>query len=53
MPCPCLARDEREAIDKSNIIGGDRTRHAKPQNPTGYSEGPDEDQVRTHDYDYP
>ena len=23
-------RDEREAIDKSNILKGDRTRHAKP-----------------------
>jgi len=25
-----LERDEREAIDKSNILKGDRTRHAKP-----------------------
>ena len=23
-------RDEREAIDKSNILKGDRTRHARP-----------------------
>ncbi|KAI9791305.1 MAG: hypothetical protein M1816_004086 [Peltula sp. TS41687] len=39
-----LERDEKEAIDKSNIIKGDRTRHAKPQGP-GYSEGPDEDDL--------
>ncbi|KAH7357112.1 hypothetical protein BKA65DRAFT_534847 [Rhexocercosporidium sp. MPI-PUGE-AT-0058] len=25
-----LEQDEREAIDKSNILKGDRTRHAKP-----------------------
>lgn len=36
-------RDEKEAIDKSNIIK-QRTRHAKPQGP-GYSEGPEEDDL--------
>lgn len=25
-----IERDDKEAIDKSNIIKGDRTRHAKP-----------------------
>jgi hypothetical protein len=39
-----LERDDKEAIDKSNIIKGSRTRHAKPQGP-GYSEGPDEDDL--------
>ncbi|KAI9885931.1 MAG: hypothetical protein M1823_002257 [Watsoniomyces obsoletus] len=34
-----LERDDREAIDQSNIIK-DRTRHAKPVG--SYSEGPDE-----------
>ncbi|KAI9367779.1 hypothetical protein BJX61DRAFT_547172 [Aspergillus egyptiacus] len=40
-----LEQDEREAIDKSNILRGGRTRHAKPQYPTGYSEGPEEDDL--------
>ncbi|EEP81949.1 conserved hypothetical protein [Uncinocarpus reesii 1704] len=39
-----LAQDEREAIDKSNIMKGSRTRRAKPQG-QGYSEGPDEDDL--------
>ncbi|KAI1614956.1 hypothetical protein EDD37DRAFT_401593 [Exophiala viscosa] len=37
-----LEQDEKEAIDKSNIIKG-RTRHAKPVG--SYSEGPDEDDL--------
>ncbi|KAL2424520.1 hypothetical protein ABEF95_011365 [Exophiala dermatitidis] len=38
-----LEQDEREAIDKSNIVKGGRTRGAQP---TGsYSEGPDEDDL--------
>ncbi|KAL9100302.1 MAG: hypothetical protein Q9163_004301 [Psora crenata] len=38
-----LARDDIEAIDKSNIIKP-RTRGAKPTG-VGYSEGPDEDDL--------
>ncbi|KAI9748990.1 MAG: hypothetical protein M1815_002833 [Lichina confinis] len=38
-----LQQDEKEAIDKSNIIK-DRTRHAKPEG-VGYSEGPEEDDL--------
>ncbi|KAJ5444438.1 uncharacterized protein N7458_008310 [Penicillium daleae] len=33
-----LANDEKEAIDRSNIIN-ERTRHAKPQTDNGYNEG--------------
>ena len=40
---PNSERDDKEAIDKSNILKS-RTRHAKPQGP-GYSEGPDEDDL--------
>ncbi|KAF7169733.1 hypothetical protein CNMCM5623_002385 [Aspergillus felis] len=40
-----LADDEREAIDKSNILRGDRLRHAKPQTANKYNEGPDEDEL--------
>ncbi|GES60575.1 hypothetical protein ATEIFO6365_0006003600 [Aspergillus terreus] len=40
-----LAEDEEEAIDKSNILRGDRLRHAQPQSSTKYSEGPDEDDL--------
>ncbi|GES66950.1 hypothetical protein ATEIFO6365_0017001200 [Aspergillus terreus] len=40
-----LAEDEEEAIDKSNILGGDRLRHAKPQSRTKYSEGPGENDI--------
>ncbi|KAL4760268.1 uncharacterized protein BDW70DRAFT_69365 [Aspergillus foveolatus] len=42
-----LEQDEREAIDKSNIISGKgrSLRHSKPQAPSGYSEGPDEDDL--------
>ncbi|KAJ6021296.1 hypothetical protein N7540_006800 [Penicillium herquei] len=40
-----LARDEDDAIDKSNIIEGDRTRHAKPMTSNQYNEGPDEDEI--------
>ncbi|KAJ9492627.1 hypothetical protein VN97_g578 [Penicillium thymicola] len=37
-----LEVDEREAINKSNIMRGDRLRHEKPRSTTKYSEGPDE-----------
>ncbi|KAL4861313.1 hypothetical protein BDV12DRAFT_180460 [Aspergillus spectabilis] len=37
-----LAQDEDEAIDKSNILRGDRLRHAQPGAQTGYAEGEDE-----------
>ncbi|GFF44747.1 hypothetical protein IFM61606_01893 [Aspergillus udagawae] len=40
-----LADDEREAIDKSNILRGDRLRHAKPQTANKYNEGPGEDDL--------
>ncbi|PGH14386.1 hypothetical protein AJ80_05976 [Polytolypa hystricis UAMH7299] len=40
-----LERDEQEAVDKSNILKGDRTRHAKPQTASGYNEGPNEDDL--------
>ncbi|KAJ5771647.1 hypothetical protein N7520_002176 [Penicillium odoratum] len=40
-----LEADENEAIDKSNIIKGDRLRHAKPQTSNKYNEGPDEDDL--------
>ncbi|CAI7645264.1 unnamed protein product [Penicillium discolor] len=37
-----LEEDEREAINKSNIMRGDRLRHAKPRSTNKYNEGPDE-----------
>ncbi|KAL4919251.1 hypothetical protein BDW62DRAFT_179726 [Aspergillus aurantiobrunneus] len=37
-----LAQDEYEAIDRSNILGGDRLRHAKPGLQGEYQEGEDE-----------
>ncbi|KAJ5157018.1 uncharacterized protein N7482_008118 [Penicillium canariense] len=40
-----LEMDEKEAISRSNIIGGDRTRHAKPQTSNGYNEGPSEEEL--------
>lgn len=40
-----LAQDEQEAIDRSNILRGDRLRHAKPRTQDGYSEGPGEDDL--------
>ncbi|EED19809.1 conserved hypothetical protein [Talaromyces stipitatus ATCC 10500] len=40
-----LAQDEREAIDQSNILGGDRLRHAKPRSRNAYNEGPGEDDL--------
>ncbi|KAF7589027.1 hypothetical protein BBP40_004854 [Aspergillus hancockii] len=40
-----LERDEGEAIDRSNILGGDRLRHSKPTTQNKYSEGPDEDDL--------
>ncbi|OJJ82981.1 uncharacterized protein ASPGLDRAFT_437485 [Aspergillus glaucus CBS 516.65] len=40
-----LEEDENEAINKSNILKGDRTRHAKPQSANRYNEGPGEDDL--------
>ncbi|KAJ9480918.1 hypothetical protein VN97_g12601 [Penicillium thymicola] len=40
-----LEEDEQEAIDKSNILRGDRLRHEKPRTSDKYSEGPDEDDL--------
>ncbi|EAW14290.1 uncharacterized protein ACLA_073250 [Aspergillus clavatus NRRL 1] len=40
-----LADDEREAIDRSNILSGDRLRHAKPMTQNKYNEGPGEDDL--------
>ncbi|OJJ52417.1 hypothetical protein ASPSYDRAFT_117087, partial [Aspergillus sydowii CBS 593.65] len=37
-----LAQDENEAIDRSNIMRGDRLRHAKPDLQGEYREGEDE-----------
>ncbi|KAJ5083873.1 hypothetical protein NUU61_008452 [Penicillium alfredii] len=42
-----LADDENEAMDESNILGGDRLRHAKPRSANKYSEGPDEGDLPT------
>ncbi|KAJ6085858.1 hypothetical protein N7486_010139 [Penicillium sp. IBT 16267x] len=40
-----LEEDENETRDKSNILKGDRLRHAKPQTSNKYNEGPDEDDI--------
>ncbi|KXG52187.1 uncharacterized protein PGRI_084710 [Penicillium griseofulvum] len=40
-----LAEDEREAINKSNIMRGERLRHAKPRTANRYNEGPGEDEL--------
>ncbi|RJE20086.1 hypothetical protein PHISCL_07581 [Aspergillus sclerotialis] len=40
-----LAQDEREAVDRSNILDSDRLRHAQPQTSTGYDEGPTEEDL--------
>ena len=39
------ADDEREAVNPSNILRGDRLRHAKPQSANKYSEGPGEEDL--------
>lgn len=44
-PLTNIAADENEAVDKSNILKGDRLRHAKPQTSNQYNEGPDEDDL--------
>lgn len=38
-------QDENEAINRSNILGGDRLRHAKPRGQGKYNEGPDEEDL--------
>jgi hypothetical protein len=40
-----VERDENEAIDPSNVLKGDRLRHAKPRTGNKYSEGPDENDL--------
>ncbi|KAJ5543321.1 hypothetical protein N7535_005749 [Penicillium sp. DV-2018c] len=40
-----IEKDENEAIEKSNILKGDRLRHAKPRTSNKYNEGPDEDDL--------
>lgn len=45
-----IAQDEKDAVDKSNILGGDRLRHAKPQTSNKYNEGPDEDDLPAEAY---
>ncbi|KAJ5253234.1 hypothetical protein N7489_003644 [Penicillium chrysogenum] len=40
-----LEEDENEAIDKSNILKGDRLRDAKPGTSDKYNEGPDENNL--------
>ncbi|CAG7940600.1 unnamed protein product [Penicillium nalgiovense] len=40
-----LEEDEQEAIDKSNVLRGDRLRHAKPRTSNKYNEGPDEEDL--------
>ncbi|KAJ5905496.1 uncharacterized protein N7473_002412 [Penicillium subrubescens] len=37
-----LEQDEKEAIDQSNVLRGERLRHAKPRTSNRYNEGPDE-----------
>ncbi|KAF3389434.1 hypothetical protein F1880_004142 [Penicillium rolfsii] len=37
-----LEQDEREAIDQSNVLRGERLRHAKPVTSNRYNEGPEE-----------
>ncbi|CAG8898624.1 unnamed protein product [Penicillium egyptiacum] len=40
-----LERDESEAIDQSNVLKGERLRHAKPRTANKYNEGPDENDL--------
>ncbi|KAJ5631028.1 uncharacterized protein N7484_011128 [Penicillium longicatenatum] len=39
------ARGKDDATDRTNLMGGDRTRHAKPGLQSQYSEGPDQDDL--------
>ncbi|KAJ5659785.1 hypothetical protein N7507_006236 [Penicillium longicatenatum] len=39
------ARGKDDATDRANLMGGDRTRHAKPGLQSQYSEGPDQDDL--------
>ena len=47
-PLTRTEQDEKEAIDKSNILKGDRLRHAKPQGP-GYKEPGDTEGLPEND----
>lgn len=38
-------QDEREAIDQSNVLRGDRLRYAQPQSSNRYNEGPEENDL--------
>ncbi|EPS33580.1 hypothetical protein PDE_08542 [Penicillium oxalicum 114-2] len=40
-----LRQDDREALDESNIIRGDRLRHTKPVTENKYNEGPAESDI--------
>ncbi|KAJ5357466.1 hypothetical protein N7541_004624 [Penicillium brevicompactum] len=39
-----MTRDFKDAIDRTNILDGDRLRHAKPQSSTAYNE-PSENEI--------
>ncbi|KAJ5595391.1 uncharacterized protein N7459_001599 [Penicillium hispanicum] len=40
-----LAEDERDVLDQSQILGGDRLRHTKPRTANKYNEGPGEEEL--------
>lgn len=41
----CPEADEREVVNQSNILPGDRLRHARPRTANAYNEGPNEDDL--------
>ncbi|OKL55551.1 hypothetical protein UA08_09164 [Talaromyces atroroseus] len=45
-----LESDEREAVDKSNILSGSRLRYSKPQSANRYNEGLDENDLPSQTY---
>lgn len=49
-PLTKTEEDESETLDKSNILKGDRLRHAKPQTSNKYNEGLDEDDLPAEAY---
>lgn len=40
-----IAAEDENSLDSSNILKGDRLRHAKPQTQNRYNEGADEDDL--------
>ncbi|KAF7716922.1 Uncharacterized protein PECH_000686 [Penicillium ucsense] len=40
-----LRQDEREAVNESNIMQGDRLRHTRPVTSNRYNEGPEESDI--------